>query len=393
MESSSVLKQKAWETMRAHESEFRALALRILQHPEVGYAEEKASAWLSEMLAQHGFQVERPLGGLPTAFLASRAAGEGPTVAFLAEYDALPGVGHGCGHNLIGTAAAAAGIGVAAVLGQTGGRVSVMGTPAEEITDREAGKIALLQAGAFEGMDVTLMMHPWYDTRLLKRDLGFIACEMTFTGHPAHAAVDPWNGANALDGVILTYNNINALRQHVQPDVRIHGIISEGGQAPNIIPERAVARFMVRSQDSETLERVYAQVEDCARAGALATGTAVEIRKTTTVLNTRRNATLDRLILENFTELGEPIDNDPLYIGGSTDFGNVSQVIPSAMFWINTHPQPKSWHSAEVAQASGEEMALRGMMLSAEAMAGAAVDLLDDPIQLEQARRDFQGKP
>ena len=383
------LKKRAWRAILDLEPEMRELALRILHHPELGYEEVQASRWLREALTRGGFHVENELGGLPTAFRACRSNGAGPAIAFLAEYDALPEVGHGCGHNLIGPAAVGAALGLAALFPEIEGRVCVIGTPAEEFLGQVEGKIKLLEAGSFDEIDVALMMHPQYEFRLPGKDLAFIACEINFSGRPAHAAADPWNGANALDGLLLTYTNINALRQHLRPEIRVHGIITSGGQAPNIIPARASARLMVRARDPENLEAAFERVQDCARAGALASGTRVEIVRTTTVSATRINATLNRLIAANLSQLGESINHQPLESSGSSDFGNVSQRIPAAMFWAGTHPPGIPWHSNEVTQASGEEQALHAMTVSACTMAGVAIDLLVDRALLNQARRDF----
>jgi len=389
------LKQRAWQAIEQHEAAVRALALRIWEHPEVGYQEAQASAWLAELLADRGFTVTMPFGGLPTAFNACRAHGSGPSVAILAEYDALPEIGHGCGHNLLGAASAAAGLGVAAVIEQVGGRICVMGTPAEEFANQEEGKTKLLKAGAFEGIDVAIGLHPDSSrTALLSGDNGFIGFELVFHGRRAHAAADPWNGANALDGLLLTFANINALRQHVQPDVRMHGVITDGGVVPNIIPERAAGRFMVRASEPKRLEAVYARVQDCARAAATATGTTVDIIHVTTVYNTRVNATLNRLLADNARLVGEPLDEKPRVNGGSTDFGNVSQVVPSTWFTIKTHPEGIAWHSADSAAASRDEMALRGMMTGARIMCGAIIDVMAGAGVLAQVRADFarQGK-
>ena len=383
------LKRRAWRAIGQFEPEMRELALRILRHPELGYEEVQASRWLREALARGGFHVEKELGGLPTAFRAYRSNGAGPTIAFLAEYDALPEIGHGCGHNLIGPAAIGAALGLAALFPQITGQVCVIGTPAEEFLGQVEGKIKLLEAGAFDGIDVALMMHPQYEFRLPGQDLAFIACDIHFSGRPAHAAADPWNGANALDGLLLTYTNINALRQHLRPEIRVHGIITSGGQAPNIIPERASARLMVRARDPENLEAAFERVQDCARAGALASGTHVKIVRTTTVSASRINPTLNRLIADNLSQLGESVSNHPLESSGSSDFGNVSQRMPAAMFWAGTHPPGIPWHSSEVAQASGEDQALHAMTVSACTMAGVAVDLLVDRALLDQARTDF----
>jgi amidohydrolase len=383
------LKQEAWATIDRHRPELEALALRILAHPELGYAEVQASGWLAGMLAANGFAVERPYAGLETAFRAGLVGQARPNVAFLAEYDALPEVGHGCGHNLIGPAALGAALGAAAVLDRLPGTVSVLGTPAEEYLGQVEGKLKMLEAGAFREVDVALMVHPQYANRVVGGDLGFVACELAFAGRPAHAAADPWNGANALDGLLLTYNNINALRQHLQPEIRVHGIITDGGQAPNIVPERACASLMVRADTPAKLEAAFARVEDCARAGALASGTEVTISRTTTVYNSRINPTLNRLAVENFGQLGETVDEEAYTMSGSTDLGNVSQVVPTAMFLVQTHPAGTPWHSADAARLSGEAAALRGMVVGAKVLAGVAIDLLADAALLAQAEEDF----
>jgi metal-dependent amidase/aminoacylase/carboxypeptidase family protein len=234
------------------------------------------------------------------------------------------------------------------------------------------------------------MLHPSYTRQVMGRDLGFIACEFKFFGKPAHAAADPWNGLNALDGLLATFNNINALRQQIQPHVRIHGVITEGGQAPNIIPNYTEAQFMVRAEDPKTLEQVYIRVCECAQAGALSSGTRLEINKITTVYNTRINPTLNRLIENNYEEIGMPITASPYQMDASSDFGNVSQEIPAAMFMLESHPQGIPWHSVEVAQASGEEKALTAMINGACVMAGVALDLLADGKLLSQVREDFK---
>jgi amidohydrolase len=383
------LKERAWAAIDGLRPELEAVALRILEHPELGYSEVQASCWLGELLEEHGLEVERPFDGLETAFRAGTGREKRPNVAFLAEYDALPEVGHGCGHNLIGPAAVGAALGVAAVAGSLGGSVSVIGTPAEEYLGQVEGKLKLLEAGAFRDVDVALMVHPQYANRILGGDLGFVACEISFSGRPAHAAADPWNGANALDGLLLTFNNINALRQQLHPEVRVHGIVTDGGQAPNIVPERAAAQLMVRADTPEKLEAAYARVEDCARAGALASGTEVTVSRTTTVYNSRTNSTLNRLILENFGLLGVEMDPTPCQLGGSTDFGNVSQELPAAMFLVETHPAGIPWHSNEVAAASGAALALGGMLTGAKVLAGVAVDLLADAALLAQVQEDF----
>ncbi|MGD8457632.1 MAG: M20 family metallopeptidase [Anaerolineales bacterium] len=386
----NLLKERARKTIKENNEQFVQLALEILDNPELGYQEYKSSQALVNVLMGAGFKITKPYGGLETAFKAEVSHGKGPNIFFLAEYDALPGVGHGCGHNLIGTAAVAAAIGAAQALPEVGGTIGVIGTPAEEYNGVEEGKIKLLKAGAFRNVSAALMLHPSYTRQVMGRDLGFIACEFKFFGKPAHAAADPWNGLNALDGLLATFNNINALRQQIQPHVRIHGVITEGGQAPNIIPNYTEAQFMVRAEDPKTLEQVYIRVCECAQAGALSSGTRLEINKITTVYNTRINPTLNRLIENNYEEIGMPITASPYQMDASSDFGNVSQEIPAAMFMLESHPQGIPWHSVEVAQASGEEKALTAMINGACVMAGVALDLLADGKLLSQVREDFK---
>ena len=389
-EKSRELKQRAWDKIRQDEQKYRRLALDILAHPELGYQEVRSSRLLREALEGEGFQTQQPYGGLETAFRASRVVDAEPAVYFLAEYDALPEIGHGCGHNLIGAAAAAAAAGTGTVLQDTGGAVGVIGTPAEEYLGEEEGKVKLLQADAFRDVTVALMLHPSTRRQVMGGDLGFIACDLIYRGETAHAAADPWSGRNALDGVIAAFNGINALRQHVPPEVRIHGVITAGGEAPNVVPEYAAAQFMVRAADPETLEEVYGRVCDCARAGALSSGTELEIKRVTTVYNTRINPTLNRLIAENFRALGAPVDPEPYQMAASSDFGNVSQRLPAAMFMLESHPEDIPWHSRAVAEASGEEKALEAMIRGACVMAGAAVDLLLDEALAAQVKKDFE---
>ncbi|MBN1315114.1 MAG: M20 family metallopeptidase [Anaerolineales bacterium] len=384
----SELKKRAWQAIGDRESELCSIALCILNNPELGYKEKKAARWLSEPLQAAGFKVEQPLAGLPTAFRAIKSCNTGPIIAFLAEYDALPEIGHGCGHNLIGPAAIGAALGVASVLPELTGEIWVVGTPAEEYLGQVEGKVRLLKAGVFDKVNAALMMHPHYANCIQESDMGFIAFNLVFHGRAAHAASRPWAGVNALDGLLLTYTNINALRQHVRPEIRIHGIITDGGQAPNTIPERAAASMMVRARDPESMEEVYTRVIECARAGAMASGAQLDVERITTVHNTRVNQPLNQLLLSNSQILELATDMEPFHNGGSSDFGNVSQVVPSATFWTLTHPD-LPWHTEAIARGSGDEMALQGMIASARVMAGAAVDLLADPSLMDRVSKDF----
>ena len=267
--SAQNLKEQAKVAIDEAIDEVVDLSRKIQANPETAYQEVKAVRWVSDALEGHGFEVQRGLAGLETAFEASlKGRGSGPVIALIAEYDALPGVGHGCGHNLIAAGAVGAAIGLRSVMNQLDGALKIFGTPAEECTFEPGGKIQLLDRNALEGIDACLMFHPWTATQLVGSDLAVTTLEIDFRGKTAHAAADPWRGANALDGVMLTYMNINALRQHVKSDVRIHGIVTHGGDAPNVVPDRASALFAVRSVDKDYLEQVVSRVEDCAQGAA-----------------------------------------------------------------------------------------------------------------------------
>ncbi len=362
-----------------------ALADRLHDHPEVGFTERDASAWLDEYLTGAGFVVQRPAGGMETAFVASKGSGS-PRLAVVAEYDALPDVGHGCGHNLIATSALGAALGVAAVLPKLCGTLLVIGTPAEERLFERPGKVRLLEAGAFDGLDATIMYHPWSADALVSGDRAMTTFDIEFHGKPAHAAADPWNGANALDGVMLACTAMNYLRQQLKPEVRMHWNVTHGGVVPNIIHSFASARIVVRAEDVDYLHKVVVpKVKDCARGAALATGTTVEIKGQGDIDSTLLNATLTRLVVENGAALGVKFASK-MPLGGSTDYGNVSRKIPSTYFMLDLGVEPGSaWHSKEVAAAAGRPPAHRSMLNAARIMALCLIDLYRDPALLMEA--------
>jgi len=383
------LKAQAGKAIDAHANELREISLYLREHPEVGWTETLAARRLSDYLEEQEFAVERGIGGLETAFRATLDSGcLGPTIAFLAEYDALPEVGHGCGHNLIAAGALGAAMGVKAVLGELGGKVQVMGTPAEEFTNELQGKIQLLKAGEFAGVDACLMFHPWTVSAPINTSLAFVSLDIVFHGQTAHAAADPWNGRNALDGVILTFTHISALRQHIQPDVRIHGIITDGGVVPNIIPERAAARFMLRASKRDRVQQVLERVKACAEGAAVATGTEVKISVKTEAADTVPYPTLQALTRTNYEALGVPFE-DSIDWSASTDFGDVSYVMPAESFFITLGAGDLPWHSTEVTEATASEPALQSMIAGAKVLAMDAVDLFAEPNILEQARKEM----
>ena len=385
------LKDQAIAHIEANQNRLFDLSRKIHANPELAYEEFQASSWLSRFLEAQGFSVEREAGGLPTALVATLSGKtEGPAIAFLAEYDALPEVGHGCGHNLIGVGAVGAAVGLSAVMPLLPGTLQVVGTPAEEFTEGKAGKIRLLEEGVFAGVDACLMFHPWTETAVAQSDLGFMVLDVTFRGKPAHASADPWNGLNALDGVVLTYSSLSLLRQQMKPDARIHCMIMHGGDAVNIIPERASIRVMFRSPDSAYLEGLRERIEECTKGAALATGTEIDIHKVTHVQNSRFNAALYGVAKGNMAALGERLPAMAFW-GGSSDFGNVSQALPALSLLVKTHEPGINWHSKAVTEGAISERAHAAMLLASKTMAMIAIDLLTEPKLLESVRRTFEG--
>jgi amidohydrolase len=370
--------------------ELEQLSHRIHANPELGYQEVKAAGWLTEFLERHGFAVERGVAGVETAFRATLATGDGPTIAILCEYDALPQIGHACGHNIIATAGVGAGAGLAAVRDRLGrGRVLVVGTPAEE---GGGGKVKLIRGGVFGDVDVAIMVHG-FDRWVAHSDLlGIARVGFEFRGKAAHASADPWEGVNALDAAVQTYSSVAMLRQQVRPDARVHGIITHGGAAPNIIPEFAAALFYVRSRDIDYMWDLHARVVKCAEGAARAAGcelTVVEHRDTA-YEPMRRNATLLEMFranLRTFTVTESPEITDRL---GSSDVGNVSQVIPTIQPMVKIAPDGTPIHSRAFEAAAKSPLAREGMLISAKTMAMTVSDLLADPSRVKQARADFE---
>lgn len=371
--------------------ELEALSRRIHANPELAYQEVKACAWLSEFLEGKGLKVERGVGGVETAFRATLETGEGPTVAILCEYDALPGIGHACGHNLIAAAGAGAGAALAALKDRLPrGRIQVIGTPAEE---GGGGKIRLLQGGVFKDVDCAMMIHG-FDRTILHQDLlGIVRVQFDFAGKAAHASADPWDGINALDAVIQTFNAISMLRQQVRPDVRIHGIITNGGVAPNIIPEAASAVFYVRAASLDYMWEVHRRVVACAEGAARATGTTLTVTQGEIVYEPlRRNQTLLDLFKANLERLGVSEDAATPDRLGSSDIGNVSQALPAIQPMIKVAPAGTPIHSRAFAEAAVAPPARQGLLLAAKAMAMTAADLLADPGHVRRARAEFAAR-
>lgn len=380
---------------RIDESAERLIALsrRIYTHPEIAMEEHQACAWLMEELQQEGFAVEKGVAGLDTAFRATaRGRKHHPAIAILAEYDALPGIGHACGHNLIAGAAIGAGIGLHAILSELDGTIIVLGTPAEE---GGGGKVIMVEQGTFDPIDVAMMIHPSGNTFTARESLAVTSVELTFHGKAAHAAACPDQGINALDAVIQTFNAINALRQQLPEDVRIHGIITEGGTASNVIPDRASAKLGVRTLHQTFLPTLLEKVEACAKAAALATGATLDIhRGEMNYAAIKINRPLAEAIGRNMRALGISIDAPPKRGRmGSVDMGNVSRVIPAAHPYIAIGPPDLAGHSEAFREAALSDQGHQAMLLGAKILAMTALDLLTDPTLMEAVRKDFEENP
>jgi amidohydrolase len=362
----------------------------IHANPELGFEEFKAAALLTATLEENGFAVERGVAGMETAFIGTLHGQDGgPTVAFLAEYDALPGLGHACGHNIIGTAALGAGLAMKTVLPDLAGTIQVIGTPAEE---GGGGKAIMVDAGVFDTIDAAMMIHPGGRNLLGRLALTAYPADIEFFGKPAHAAAKPDEGINALEALLLTFSGINALRQHLRDDVRIHGIIRHGGDAANIVPEYTKAEFIVRAADTAYAAEVFEKVRACAEAAALATGARLEFKQSGPRYDARLpNPKLIDLFKDNMTALGLEVE---LATGdermGSSDIGNVTQVIPAIHPYISIGPEDMGGHTVAAREAAASPAGHLGLLNAAKALAMTAVDLLAVPTNMTEAKKAFE---
>jgi amidohydrolase len=380
------LKQRVVDEVDTRRDELIRISDTIHAKPELAFQEFEAAALLTSVLEKEGFTVQRGVAGLETAFVASYTGqkGDRPIVALLSEYDALADLGHACGHNIIGTASVGAALALRPVLDEIAGAVLAIGTPAEE---GGGGKVIMAEAGVFAGVDVAMMVHPSTRTMTRRTSLACYELKMEFFGQAAHAAGSPDKGINALDACILTYNNIGALRQQLPDDVRIHGIITHGGSAPNIIPDYTAAEFLVRAAEKDDALAVLDKVEDCARAGALAAGAEVKLtRPDKYYANMAPNSILADLFDANLTALGREVQLPPSSGRmGSTDMGNVSHVVPSLHPYVAIAPEEVAGHSPEFRAASTSPEGHAGLLDAAKALAMTAIDLFSNPDLVDAA--------
>ncbi|MBA2454603.1 MAG: M20 family metallopeptidase, partial [Chloroflexia bacterium] len=362
----------------------------IRVNPEIQFEERMASNLLADHLREVGYEVQKPYCGMETAFRATKKSGRpGPTVVVLAEYDALNGIGHGCGHNLIAGSGLASAIGMAAVIEEIGGTFEVIGTPAEE---GGCGKVIELEQGAFDNVDAALMIHhaghltgaatEWP----LGTSLAVTGMDFEFFGKPAHSAADPYNGVNALNAVIKLFTGIDALRQHVTMDARIHGIITHGGDAANVVPEHAAAKFFVRAASRAYMNELVAKVKNVAEGAALMTGCEVKITQDREMYDMRPSYVIGNVYQKNMQEAGLDVSQGRTTRGfASTDFGNVSYKVPSVTGSFAISMEPIPGHSQQVVDASGSEFGYDQFIKVSTAMTLTALDLMTDPELIKAA--------
>ena len=376
-------KKRISERIDARAEALDRLALEIHARPELAFEERFASAALADYLESEKVSVQRGAGGLETAFVAEAGAG-GPVIAILGEYDALPGIGHGCGHNLMGTAAVGAFLAVRDTLDGVRGRVRVIGCPAEE---RGNGKVLLMKSGVFEGVDAALMYHPGDRDEIDPLMLAMVNLDIELLGKAAHAAAEPYDGVNALDGLMLGWNAMSALRLLIRSDSRIHGIITDGGKAPNIIPDRAAARLMVRSPDNTYLADLRRRVLACFEGAAVATGAELRPMWSDVCEVVSTNRPLAEAFAENVRSLGRTMQpRRPSDTHGSTDMGNVTTVIPGIHPFLSITEGPVPGHSIAFTEAARTPRALETMHVAAKALAMTALEVLMEPALLKRAR-------
>src|ERR671911_304081 len=368
------------------------LSHRVHATPEIAFQERQAAAWTAELLAGHGFEVTAPIGGLETAFVARwQGSGDGPVVALAGEYDALPEVGHGCGHNLMCSSSAGAAIAAARMLGRDfGGEVRFIGTPAEEAGN---GKVRLIAAGVFDDVDACLQIHPSDSNSAEVLALAVTEVGVTFHGVLAHASADPWLGKNALDAIVLLHTMVAQWRQHLKAGERVHGIITHGGAAPNIVPDLTTGRWYLRTPVDDDLDAMIERFNTMARAAADATGCTVELQmdplnRCRTMLN---NPTLLGIWRRHLVEAGlhdDPIDPN----AGSTDMANVSHEVPTIHPYMQIAPKGTPGHSREFAAhaggADGDAMLPKAIRI----LSGTTIDLFAEPSLVEAAWNELRAQ-
>jgi amidohydrolase len=373
------LKHAVCAAVDAMRDELIDISRGIHAEPELASQEDKAAARLTAAVERRSLPVERGAYGLKTAFASEFGSDDGPCIAILSEYDALPGIGHACGHNLIATAGLGAALALAALGDRLPGRVRYLGTPAEEAGN---GKELMARAGALQGVGAAVMIHPSDYNRLTPKMLACAFLEVVYHGKAAHASSRPWDGINALDGLVLAYQAIAALRQHIKPTERVHGVITDGGAAANIVPERAAGRFFVRAGTAKDLAALRARVVACFEGAAQASGARVEVAASEPdYLDMIHNMPLCQAFQRNAETLGRvfvPLDHPVHARTASTDMGNVSHYVPAIHPYLAAAPADCVIHNAEFARWAGSEMGDQAAIDGAKALAMTVIDFFTD---------------
>jgi amidohydrolase len=365
------------------------ISTALFNDPEIAFNEYNASKILVDFLESLGYKSEKGISGLETAFKATYGNRTSPTIAILAEYDALVGLGHACGHNLIASAAVGAAAGLAAVGAKLAGRIEIIGTPAEE---GGGGKIILAKAGIFDDVDAAMMFHPASKNMVLRRSLADSGVKIEFFGKASHAAAAPEEGINALDAMILTFNNINAFRQTMGLKDRIAGIITHGGEMANIVPAYTAAEFSIRALSTVRRDALVEKVISCAQAGAQAVGCELKYTINPGYREIIPNKVMAGLFTANLERLGRqvivPDVNERM---GSTDMGDISHLVPAIHPYLAIAPEKVAGHTIEFREYCKSEAGKAAMLDAAKAMALTAFDLLENPNYLVEARKELHG--
>lgn len=390
MAEAEKLKKQVCGAIDAMAGELIAISHDIHANPELAFHEHHAARTLTGALEKHDLPVTRAAFGLETAYASS--FGEGPAeAAILSEYDALPGIGHACGHNIIAVTGLGAALALSKLNGALPGRIRYLGTPAEE---KGGGKELMAQQGAFDGLDAAMMVHPAGINLATMPCICISEVEVTYKGKSAHASAMPHAGINALDALITAYQAIAQLRQHIRPTERIHGIITKGGDAPNIVPDLTKAVFYVRAASAEELAALKKRVAACFEAGALASGCEMELRwAKADYLDMKTSWPLSKAYEENAQTLGRsffPLEKMPTGSAGSTDMGNVSHRVPSIHPMIASAPAHVVIHNPEFARWAASDLGDKACIDGAKALAMTAIDFLSDEAMRRQAKEEFE---
>lgn len=389
----SELKNQISQFIDTNAKIYQDISLAIHAKPEVSDFEYFASQTLSEQLKKEGFEIELPAAGHRTGFAATYKSNKpGPTVVFLAEYDALAGLGHGCGHNVFGATSSLAGAALKSIVDQIGGEVRVYGTPGEEGGQNGSAKGSFVKKGYLKDVDFALCVHPGSGSEdgLSTRNYACAPVDVEFWGKPAHAAGCPQDGINALDAQILTYAAIGVLRQQLTDRIRIHGVIVEGGTAPNVIPEYTKAKYYIRAADIDTLHELYEKVENIVKGSALQTGCTSSMKLYQNLVeNMVLTPSLDAIYEKYITELGNTVKHvEDVVMPGSSDVGNISQVVPTIQPHISITDVQIAGHSQDMVNASCSQKAMDAIVKGAKALAFTALELFENPEELVKVKEE-----